>query len=269
MIGIRISRPRLACAQINGMTAVASIPARMVHGGFVPVLTFFALALTASACALSPPPPAPEPAAESIEVYAPFDHPHVWTSQPGTRIEQVEQVEHAAPEEADPLRLEPAFLRLEVLGRDSIGLRVRCQTCPGTLEGTVAENAVVHTPLPPGVAAWAEIGDFALAIRAAAARRDFEALRPVMAPDFTFAFLGEQNPDAAFEVWRSEGFRTLDRMLELLDQGVTSRDGRIWSAPPAFVEEFGYQGVRAGFRRDEAGRWEWLYLVRGVLDPDA
>lgn len=204
--------------------------------------------------------------AAGIEVYAPFDHPYVWTSRPGTRVEQVEGT---AADEIAAIRLERAFLRLEVLGRDSIGLRVRCPACPGAIEGSVAESEVVYNPLPPGVAAWAEIGDFALAIRAAAARRDFPALRPIMAPDFTFAFIGEQNPDAAFEVWRSEGFRTLDRMIELLDQGVVSRDGRIWSAPPAFVEEFGYQGVRAGFRRDEAGRWEWLYLVRGIIDPDA
>ena len=162
------------------------------------------------------------------------------------------------------IAIERIFQRLDVVERDSIGLRVRCGGCPASPEGYVEEEDILYEAVPPGVAMWGELPDFALAIREAAARRDLEALRPVMAPEFTFAFVGQQNPAAALDVWRAEGFTSLDRLIELLDGGLATRDGDIWVAPAEFVEVPGYRGIRTGMRQAADGRWEWLYLIAGI-----
>jgi hypothetical protein len=79
---------------------------------------------------------------------------------------------------------------------------------------------------------------------------------------FTFSFGGGGGPANAFNRWRFEGFRTLDQLAPLLDRGLATFDGEIWSAPPEFVTQDGYMGLRAGFRRVD-GRWQWIYLVAG------
>ena len=62
-------------------------------------------------------------------------------------------------------------------------------------------------------------------------RHGLDGLRPVMAPDFTFSFLGLQGPEAALEAWRGRGFSPLDRVPVLLDRGLSSRAGALWVAP--------------------------------------
>jgi hypothetical protein len=100
-----------------------------------------------------------------------------------------------------------------------------------------------------------------LAIRAAAGERDEQALRPVMSRDFNFSFEGGGGAIDAFQRWAWEGFGALDNLPPLLDRGVTTRDSVIWTAPPTFLTDPDYQGLRAGFRRARDGQWEWIYLI--------
>lgn len=165
---------------------------------------------------------------------------------------------------AEPHVISRPFTRLEVLGRDSLGLRVRCVVCEEVTEGYVDEEALVYQAFPPEVAAWGSLSEFALSIREAAASRDLEALMAVMAPDFSFSFVGVQAPGSALDVWASEDYRTLDLVPELLDRGLTTTSGRIWSAPPEFTTMLHYRGLRLGFRQRPDGRWEWLYLIQGI-----
>jgi len=158
------------------------------------------------------------------------------------------------------------FTRLEVLGRDSLGVRVACRVCGPAIEGRVLEGGLVADVLLPEVAAWGTLPEFLLAVRTAAANRDFVHLRPVMVADFTYAFIGIQTSEEAFAFWSAEDFWSLDELPGLLDRGVRTTDGRIWSAPPAFVSDRSYRGARAGFRRRADGRWEWVYLIRDTTD---
>lgn len=158
------------------------------------------------------------------------------------------------------------FTRLEALGVDSLGLLVRCGLCPGDPQGRVAESDVIYRTTSPEAAAHGTLAEFALAIRGAAIDRDLEALLPVMADDFSYSFVGPQSPASAFAVWRAEDFATLDRLPELLDRGLTPVDARIWAAPPEYAEETGFRQLRSGFRQRQDGRWEWVFLIRGVVD---
>jgi hypothetical protein len=154
---------------------------------------------------------------------------------------------------------------LDAIGRDSVGLIVRCGICAGEPVGYVGFDDIVYEVLPPDVAAWSTLADFALSIRDAAAARDLDALRAVMAFDFTSSLVGVQNPDAAFAMWRGEEFESLDRVPSIMSQGLASMDELIWSAPLAFVYDVNYRGLRLGFKRRADGRWEWVYLIRGIL----
>jgi hypothetical protein len=220
----------------------------------------FALPLLLGGCLASAahqPTPPPEPAEVVVEPEPePFPATEVWTAREDVALHAGDGAEISIPN---------LLTRLDVVGRDSVGLLVRCVVCREPVEGYVDEELVVFTHLPPEISAWSELTEFALSIRDAAERRDIDALRPVMAFDFSFSFLGSQTPEDAFAVWRSEQFATLDRLPGILDRGLASPDGRIWSAPPAFVRELGYRGLRAGFRQRVDGRWEWLYLIEGVV----
>ena len=124
---------------------------------------------------------------------------------------------------------------------------------------------VVFEPLSPAAAAERDLASFALAVRDAAGRRDVRALRPVMAPDFTFSFVGLQGAEAALVAWAAEGFQSLERVPALLDRGLATRDSLLWTAPPEHFERLDYRGFRLGFRRLPEGRWEWVFLVRSEI----
>ena len=211
------------------------------------------LSLALSACGWLSPSAAPEPT-RPAEPPTPPTRP-VWSARADLRV-------------GDSIVARP-FTRLEVLAADTLGLRVRCGVCAGAPEGIVAETEVLVRPLPPEVAAWGTLAEFAFSIREAAARRDLDALQPAMVDDFSYSFVGVQSPEVALEVWRSEDFATLDQIPALLDLGLSTTDGRIWSAPPAFTDGFGYRGLRVGFRQRSDGRWEWVYAIRGIVDDGA
>jgi hypothetical protein len=156
------------------------------------------------------------------------------------------------------------FMRLEVLRADTADLLVRCVHCPGTPEGWVARESVVHAPQPPGTAARLDLAEFVLAVRAAASARDVEALRGVMARDFVHT-LGpiDMGLLETFAAWEREQYRTLDRLPFVLDRGVATVAGTpVWAAPPEYAADIRYGDLRAGFRRGPQG-WEWIFLVRG------
>lgn len=196
----------------------------------------------------APPPPAPNPAP-----VAPAPDT-VWTAAPGVVLRV----------DADSVVVSLPLTRLEVLASDSAGLRVRCAICADTRAGVVDTAAVIHRPALPETAAAGTLAEFALAVRHAAARRDLEALRSVMAPDFSFSMIGGHGRDNALEHWRWEDFRTLDRVPALLDSGLSPLHD-FWVAPLEYASVLQFTGLRLGFRRTPAGRWEWVFLMRGEM----
>lgn len=153
------------------------------------------------------------------------------------------------------------FTRLEVLGADSLQVRVRCAVCPDAREGRVERAEVVFAPRSPEAAAGEGLAEFALAVREAARRHELGALRSVMAADFTFSFFGLQGADRALAAWEAERFAALDRVPELLDRGLATQDSVLWAAPPEHFEQLDFRGLRLGFRRSAQERWEWVFLV--------
>jgi hypothetical protein len=227
-------------------------------------LAVLALCFAAGACgtpARRPapvPPPAPPPLPAVNPVLPPPPPPivanaSVWTRDAGGQLRG----------ESGGVSLPYLGMRLEVLQVDTMQLLVRCVHCPGTPQGWIAREAVVHHPRPPAEARSGDLAEFVLAVRDAAARQDVQALRPVMSRDFVHS-LGPLDMGLleTFAAWEREQYRTLDRMPSILDRGVASVPGTtVWAAPPEWASMPGYADVRAGFRRGENG-WEWIFLVR-------
>lgn len=189
-------------------------------------------------------PPAPPPIVASQSV---------WTRDAGTFLRG----------ETSGVRLPYIFMRLEVLRADTTDLLVRCVHCPGTPEGWVTRDAIVHWVRPPWEVQRDNLAEFALAVRDAAQRRDVQTLRRAMSREFVHT-LGplEMGLLETFATWEREGYRTLDRLPFLLDRGIASVVGTpVWAAPPEYAATLGYQDLRVGFRRGEHG-WEWIFLVR-------
>jgi hypothetical protein len=213
----------------------------------------FASAVLLTACASATPAPLQDVAPV---VVLPYPEAVVWTVRQGVEIAT----------EFGTRTVPHPFTRLDVLQRDTAGLRVGCGLCDPPLTGYVAEQELIGNSVryPLEVASWSTLPEFLLSLRYAAETRDLGALRQVMADDFSYDFFAVQTPEAAFEVWRAEQFRTLDELPFILDRGVTSPDERVWASPPQFLSDLTYHGPRAGFRRRPDGRWEWLFLIRGI-----
>lgn len=210
------------------------------------------LAGLGAACAPPPPPPPPAPPPPPPPFEFPYDT--VWSAEAV-----------ALRADSGSVPLPRPFTPLEVVEADPDSLLVRCGACPGTPSGRIGASEAVFAPLRPEDAAGEGIAEFALAVREAARRHDLAALRPVMAPDFTFSFLGTQGAEQALAAWESERFAPLDGVAALLDRGLATRDGALWVAPPEHLDALDYRGERIGFRRTLAGRWEWVFLVRSEV----
>ncbi|HEU0016585.1 MAG TPA: hypothetical protein VFQ45_23085 [Longimicrobium sp.] len=220
----------------------------------LPLLLLAACPAPARRVPVPPPPPAPvvEPAAPP----APPPPTLVWTRDAGQSLLA----------EGGAVPLPYVGMRLEVLRSDTTDLLVRCVHCRGNPTGWIAPAAVVHQPRRPLEAAQMELGDFVLAIRDAAARRDVAALRQVMSRDFVHR-LGpvETGVLEALGEWEREQYRDLDRLPFVLDRGVAAVPGTpVWAAPPEFAALPNYADLRAGFRRGARG-WEWIFLVRNYI----
>ena len=197
----------------------------------------------------APAPAAPEPEAPPVPAFA---HDTVWTADVQTVLRTT-----------DGRTLTPApFTRLDVLGTDSLGVRVRCAGCAEPVEAYVDTLQVIHQVRAPAEAAGGTLAEFALAVRAATQRRDVEALLPVMAVGFTYSLTRPMSRVDAIAEWRREDLALLGRVPALLDRGLATRDGRTWTAPPDFVTDRAYRGPRTGFQRVD-GRWQWMFFVPG------
>ncbi|HEX9939042.1 MAG TPA: hypothetical protein VGB15_18010 [Longimicrobium sp.] len=216
-----------------------------------------ALALLAAAACTPPPrrvvqPPAPPPLPSGPP---PFTATEVWSAEPGVVLRG----------DSGSVTLPWAFMRLAVVRVDSTELLVRCMVCRGFPAGRVEKSRVVHEARPPLDARQLGLADFALAVREAARRKDVEALRRVMARDFTSTLDGPEGPGEAIAGWQGPRAGELERLAGLLDRGVVSTGGGgVWAAPPEFVNQRGYSDLRAGFRRGASG-WEFSFLVRSAL----
>ena len=212
-----------------------------------------------SACTPPPrpapaPPPPPPPAAPPGP--PPFTATEAWTAQPGVVLRG---------EGGATVTLPWTFMHLAVLRVDSTKLLVRCMACRGAPAGMVDRAQVVHEVRAPADAARLELADIALAVRDAARRRDYEALRPVMSRDFTWSFTDPEGVLEAFAAWQGHRAADLQRLPELLDRGIVSLGpGGVWAAPPEHATQRGYSDLRAGFRRGPAG-WQLIFLVRPGL----
>ena len=215
--------------------------------------------LLAAIAACTPPPrpaPAPPPAPPPAPIGPPpFTAVEVWTAQPGVVLRG----------EGGAVTLPWTFMHLAVLRVDSAELQVRCLVCRGGPVGMVARDQVVYELRAPADAARLELADFALAVRDAARRRDHEALRAMMARDFTWSLNGPEGVLEALGAWRGYRAGDLERLPGLLDRGIASvGPGGVWAAPPEHVTQRGYNDLRAGFRRGPAG-WQFIFLVRPGL----
>ncbi|HEX8907364.1 MAG TPA: hypothetical protein VF771_21105, partial [Longimicrobiaceae bacterium] len=149
---------------------------------------------------------------------------------------------------------------------------VRCLVCRGAPTGMLSRASVVHEVRAPADAARLELADFALAVRDAARRRDYAALRRMMARDFVYSLDLAEGVLETIAVWQGRRSTDLDRLPALLDRGIASTGGGgVWAAPPEFVTQRGYSDLRAGFRRGPNG-WEFAFLVRpevaeGLVHP--
>jgi hypothetical protein len=181
------------------------------------------LPLLLAACIPAPqvaPEPEPFPPPPAADVVPPPPPTEAWTAEPGTALRTAGQ----------PAVLPHAFMRLEVMHADTAELMVRCVWCPGQPIGWVPLAAVVHESPAPREAAALSLAEFALAVRAAATRRDVEALRPVMARDFVHS-LGpaEGGVLEALAAWEREGYRLLDQVPRLMDGGIVAVPGTpVW-----------------------------------------
>ena len=205
----------------------------------------------AAACRGAPPPaPLPPPPAPA-RTFPPPDT--VGTARPGVAMRG----------DSTEIAIARPFTRLEVIGADSLSLRVRCVYCGERVEeGWVPRDQLISTDAPADSVMTGSVARFALAVRQAAVQRDLVAAWPLMAADFSFSSLGSYGKDKALSSWTSENFHSLDQLPALLDAGLSPL-GEWWVAPPGFARSFDYRALRAGFRRTREGRWEWVYLVQG------
>lgn len=199
--------------------------------------------------------PDPPPALDSVPPSPPpiVTNQSVWTKDANTLLRG----------ETTGVRLPYIFMRLQVLRADTTDLLVRCVHCPGSPEGWIGRESVVHWVRPPWDVRRMDLAEFVLAVRDAAARQDLQTLRRAMSREFVHT-LGplEMGLLETFAAWEREGYRTLDRLPFILDRGVASVPGTaIWAAPPEWASSREYHDLRAGFRRGEDG-WEWIFLVR-------
>ena len=93
-------------------------------------------------------------------------------------------------------------------------------------------------------------------VRAAAAKRDFAALRPLMAKEFTFSFGDDRDADAAIAYWKSDK-NSLKDLVAVLDKGCRTTRKNVVEC-----KGNGDTGYRAGFQKTKQG-WLMEWAVAG------
>jgi|GEM_PF-1077894 len=217
-------------------------------------LLVLSLLVGLAGCFPRPAPPLPELEPGTGPAVEPFPYAIAWTRAAERAIRPV-------ADGSPPQAVRDPFTRLNVLAVEPEGIRVRCLYCIPSVEGLIDREDLVFEPLEPEAAADRGLAEFVLAVRAAVERRDEAALGRVMSRDFTFSLQGGGGPIDAFRRWEFQGFRAFDNLPALLDRGIATRDSVIWVAPPAFLTDPGFQGLRTGFRQNADGLWRWIFLI--------
>ena len=110
--------------------------------------------------------------------------------------------------------------------------------------------------LPPGAE------EALLAIRAAAAAGNLQALRGWLAPEINWSFGNEPGVDRAVRHWQ-EHPQALRELVATLDRGcLEDETGSRVICPPEYRRDPGYQGWRAGIERRPEG-WRMTFFVAG------
>jgi hypothetical protein len=109
----------------------------------------------------------------------------------------------------------------------------------------------------------AELADV---IAEAARERDYETLSRHMADEFSYSFGRSPSRAGALARFREKP-DLLDKMAEVLGQPCVAKTiaADEWFICPAAAadEEVQYYGWRAGFRRQDAGTWEYVWFIAG------
>lgn len=224
----------------------------------LPVLLFVA-ACTRQPAAAPPAPIAAVVPPDSVAAGPPAAFVPGWTRRAGTDLQT----------DSGTVLIQLPFTSVHAAPADSGWLWVHCTACAPPVHGRAPASAVVlEAVATPAEAAGGPLGDFVLAVQAAAQRRDLGALYDVMDPDFTYTFTLDGSRQEALAAWRGERFQLLSRLPALLAAGVfpypgqSADDAALWVAPRPFAASSGYRDLRTGFRRVD-GRWRWMFLVRG------
>jgi hypothetical protein len=98
-------------------------------------------------------------------------------------------------------------------------------------------------------------------VHTAAAGRDYTALRRTMANNLSWSFGGEPGADQAIHMWRADS-SILAKLVEVLEAGCHSESERRVTCPPAYSQQPGYLGYRAGFELI-GGDWKMIFFVTG------
>lgn len=101
------------------------------------------------------------------------------------------------------------------------------------------------------------------AVLGAARSRDFQALRRLMSPDFTWNLGAPPSADQALIMWQADT-TLLETLAAVIQAGCRTEPGQKRVVCPAeYTGQPGYAGHRAGFEPGPGGQWKMIYFVSG------
>jgi hypothetical protein len=99
-------------------------------------------------------------------------------------------------------------------------------------------------------------------VHRAATARNAEALRPTMVEEFSWSNGSEPSAGVAIAMWLADS-TILGELAKILDAGCMTDDSRtLVTCPPAYTQEPGYRGYRAGFKVVD-GKWKMTFFMTG------
>jgi hypothetical protein len=99
------------------------------------------------------------------------------------------------------------------------------------------------------------------AVHAAAVARDFDALRAQLSPRTAWSLGAPPDAEQALAMWRADS-QVLGSLAEVLEAGCRLEDPARVTCPPAYSQQPGYLGYRAGFE-PIGGEWKLVFFVTG------
>lgn len=137
---------------------------------------------------------------------------------------------------------------------------------PETARSKIAQSEP-PPPLEPDPSQFAELPPLAAQAvaeaLAASKSRDFAALGTTMHEKFTWSFGAEPSSRDALMMWQADS-SVLARLAKSIEAGCRIDEaGELVTCPPAYTEEPGYIGYRAGFAPGKDGLWKMTFFVTG------